>query len=46
MLTMQQQQLYEEFWCKAGLIKGEKTPESSNAFKARVVMLEAKTEQQ
>ena len=41
--TTQHQQLYE-LWKKAGLIKGEKTPESSRALEARVVTLEVKTD--
>ena len=43
MSTTQCQQLYK-LWKKAGLIKGEKTPESIRALEARVAMLEAKTE--
>ena len=39
----QWQQLYE-FWCKAGLLKGKKTPESNKTLKARVTIVEAKTE--
>ena len=37
------QQLYE-FWKKAGLIKGKKTPESSRALEAKVAMNEPKTD--
>ena len=43
MSVAQCQQLYE-LQKKAGLIKGEKTPESSRAIEARVTMLEAKSE--
>ena len=42
MLVLQHQQLYE-VQKKAGLINGEKTPESSSALEARVATLEAKT---
>ena len=42
MSMAQHQQLYE-VWKTAGLIKSKKTPESSKAFEARVVVLEAKT---
>ena len=43
MLAAQYQQLYE-LQKKAGLIKGEKTPESSKALEARVATFEAKTD--
>ena len=43
MSTAQHQQLCE-LWKKARLIKGKKTPESSRALEARVVALEAKTD--
>ena len=43
MLMAQHQQLYK-LQKKARLVKGEKTPESSRALKARVAMLEAKTD--
>ena len=43
MSAAQNQQLYE-LWKKAGLIKGKKTPESSQALEARVVVLEATSE--
>ena len=43
MLVAQHQQLYE-LQKKAGLIKGKKTQESSRTLKARVAMLEAKTD--
>ena len=43
MSMAQHQQLYE-VWKKARLITDKKTPESCRALKARVAMLEAKTE--
>ena len=43
MLAAQHQQL-NELQKKAGLIKNKKTPESSRALKARVAMIEEKTE--
>ena len=43
MSAAQHQELYE-LWKNAGLIKGKKTPESNRALKARVAMLEAKSE--
>ena len=43
MSIAQHQKLYE-LWKKAGVIKGEKTPESSRGLEARVPAIEAKTE--
>ena len=42
MSMAQHQELYK-LWKKAILLKGKKTPESSNALENRVAMLEAKT---
>ena len=42
-MTIQQHHLYE-LQCNAGLIKGEKTPESNKASEARMAALEAKTD--
>ena len=41
MSMTQSQKLYEHL-CKAGLLKGEKTPEASKTLEARVSMLEGK----
>ena len=43
MSMVQCQQLYE-LWKKVGLIKSKKTTKSSRALRARVAMLEAKTD--
>ena len=43
MLVAQCQQSYE-LQKRAGLIKGQKTPESSRTLEARLAMLEAKSE--
>ena len=43
MSATQHQQLYE-LWRTARLIKGKKTPESSKVLEARVVALEAKSD--
>ena len=42
MLMAQQQQLYE-FQCKAGLLKGKKTPDGNKVLETRVAAIEAKT---
>ena len=41
-MLMAQHQQFHELWKKAGLMKGEKTPESSRALEARVAVLESK----
>ena len=41
MMTAQQQNLYV-LQCKAGILNGKKTPESSKALEVRVAMLQAK----
>ena len=43
MSAVQHQQLYD-LWKRARIIKGKKTSESSRTLKARVAMLEAKSE--
>ena len=41
-MSMAQHQQLHELWKKTGLIKGNKTPESSRALEARVTMQEGK----
>ena len=43
-MSMAQHQQLHELWKKTGLIKGKKTTESSRALEARVVALEANTD--